>query len=108
MAIATGYRECKDCHTRILLAPGVPALNYARDPAGQVAVTFTHPRAARFLGRGEEPGALEHRHSVHHCGNVAEPGTAVQRHAGHGADVTCRPAGNGLCEPYGGGAGVAG
>jgi len=74
MAIATDYRECgeKGCHARVLLAPGVPALNWAQDPAGQVAVTFTHPRAARWLGPGEEPGRLEHRHSVHQCGAVAE------------------------------------
>lgn len=74
MAIATDYRECPEpgCRTRILLAPGVPALNWAQDPAGQVAVTFTHPRTARFLARGEEPGWDEHRHSVHQCGAVAE------------------------------------
>jgi hypothetical protein len=72
MAIATDYRECGDCRTRILLAPGVPPLNWARDPAGNVAVTFTHPRQARFLARGEEPGALEHRHAVHECGQAAD------------------------------------
>lgn len=73
MAIATDYRECGTCHTRVLLAPGVPPLNYARDPAGQVAVTFTHPRQARFLARGEEPGSLEHAHSVHVCSSTADP-----------------------------------
>jgi hypothetical protein len=74
MAIATDYRECDrpNCHTRVLLARGVPALNWTPDPAGTVAVTFTHPRAARFLARGEEPGALEHRHSVHECGQVSD------------------------------------
>jgi hypothetical protein len=33
---------------------------------------------------------------------------AIERHADHGADVTCRPAGNGLCEPYSGAAEVTG
>jgi uracil-DNA glycosylase len=72
MTLATEYRACETCHTRVLLAPGVPALNWAQDPAGQVAVTFTHPRAARFLAKGEEPGALEHRHSEHRCADVEE------------------------------------
>lgn len=71
MTLATDYRECAACCTRILLAPGVPALNWAQDPLGNVAVTFTHPRAARWLAPGEEPGTLEHRHSKHDCGQVA-------------------------------------
>jgi hypothetical protein len=68
----TSYQACDDCGARILIVRGVPVLNHGRDPAGGVAVTFTHPRAARFLARGEEPGWDEHRHSVHQCGAVAE------------------------------------
>jgi hypothetical protein len=73
MAIATSFRDCETCHTRLLILKGVPPLNYAPDPAGKVAVSFTNPRTARFLARGEQPGALEHRHAVHECGAVAEP-----------------------------------
>jgi len=72
MAIATDYRECDRCHTRILLFHARPPLNYWPDEAGTVAVSIDNPRRARFLGRGEEPGPLEHRHSVHQCGAVAE------------------------------------
>jgi hypothetical protein len=72
MTSATTFRQCEDCHTRILTIKGVPPLNWWPDPAGQVAVSIANPRAARFLGRGEEPGALEKRHSVHTCGAVAE------------------------------------
>ena len=67
MAIATDFTACETCGTRVLLVRHTPPLNYAPDPAGKVAVSFTHPRQARFLARGEEPGALEHRHSVHDC-----------------------------------------
>lgn len=63
----TGYRECGDCHQRLLLVRDIPPLNWARDPAGDVAVTITDPRQGRFLAAGENAGPLEHRHSVHTC-----------------------------------------
>ncbi len=65
--MSRGYRECEHCHTRLLLVRGAPPLNWGQDPAGEVAVTITSPRTARFLGRGEDAGPLEHRHSVHAC-----------------------------------------
>ena len=98
MTIATSFRQCGACHTRLLILAHTPPLNYWPDPAGQVAVSIASPRIARFLGRGEEPGGLEKRHAVHECGAVAEPEFALQRHADHAPGV-CRPAGNGLCEP---------
>jgi hypothetical protein len=69
---ATTFRQCEDCHTRILTLKGVPALNWWPDPAGTVAVSVDDPRRARFLARDEEPGALEKPHRVHECGAVAE------------------------------------
>lgn len=80
MTLATDYTDCPACHTRTLLARGVPPLNHGQDPAGKVAVTFTHPRAARWLARGEDAGPLEHRHSVHECGQVDLPSEAVTDH----------------------------
>jgi hypothetical protein len=68
----SGYQECESCHTRILIFRGTPNLNYWPDPAGRVAVSIDDPPRARFLAHGEEPGPLEHRHSVHQCGAVAE------------------------------------
>lgn len=73
MTIASNFRACETCGTRILLLRDLPPLNYFPDPAGTVAVSFANPRAARFLAKDEEPGPLEHRHSVHECGDVAAP-----------------------------------
>jgi hypothetical protein len=75
VTLATDYRECPNPHCRTRILPPLrhfPPLNYARDPAGQVAVTFTHPRTARWLSPGEEPGPLEHRPSQHDCAAVAD------------------------------------
>lgn len=63
----SAYRECRYCHVRLLIVRGVPPLNWGRDPAGKVAVSIDDPRRGRFLGRSEDAGPLEHRHSVHEC-----------------------------------------
>lgn len=76
MTLATDAKFCDGCGTRIITAAGadqkMPALNWGQDPAGKVAVTFTHPRTARWLARGEDAGPLEHRHSVHECRQVEQ------------------------------------
>lgn len=63
----TDYRACGTCSTRIRVVSGIPALNWGQDPAGRVAVTFTHPIKGRFLARDEQPTAFEHTYSVHTC-----------------------------------------
>lgn len=73
MTIATTFRECEDCHTRLLILAHVPPLNWWPDPAGKVAVSIADPRTARFLAHDEEPGALEKRHSEHRCSDVEQP-----------------------------------
>lgn len=65
--LKSSYRDCRQCHARLLLLRGVPALNWAPDPQGLVAVTITDPRTGRFLACGEQPGPLEKRYAVHEC-----------------------------------------
>jgi hypothetical protein len=66
--VRTEFTAC-GCGVRVILAKGVPALNYGPDPAGTVAAEHKASGAwrARFLGRGEDPVLPEKRYSVHEC-----------------------------------------
>jgi hypothetical protein len=65
----TDYRACEYCKVRIIIAKGVPPLNWGTDPAGSVAAQRTASGAwiARFLAKNEQPIVPEKRYTVHDC-----------------------------------------
>lgn len=68
-AVRTDRTDC-ECGARVILAAGVPPLDWAPDPAGTVAAK--HLATGAWTARPYLPGMvlapLEKRHAIHQCG----------------------------------------
>ncbi len=74
--MTTTYRQCSDCHTRIIFAVRadgsgrLPPVNFGPDPLGTIAAhqdAVTLEWVGRFLAAGEQPSPPDKRYAVHHC-----------------------------------------
>jgi len=68
-AVRTDRTDCPRCRARVILARGVPPLDWAPGRYGTIAAAHQASGAwtARRLGFGERPVAPEHRHAIHRC-----------------------------------------
>ena len=71
--VRTDRTDCPRCGGRVILARGLPPLDYTPDRYGTVAAA--HQASGAWTGRrlppGENPVAPEHRHRVHECAGEA-------------------------------------
>jgi len=75
----TDRTDCHRCGARVIIARGIPPLNWAPDPAGTVAAEHLASGAWRawWLATGENAAAPAKRYRVHFCEETGEPhGTA--------------------------------